>query len=419
MRISLVVILVLGLNTGPLKCPPLCPPRIDWQTQRPQASYPGFNTFKPSSGGGYFLAGVGYGDNPDQSINYGNGDFLLVRLDADFQKIWDQSFGGTNWDAPYLAQELSGGGFILAGDSWSGPSGNKSSPLFGVSDFWVVRTDAAGNKLWDRSYGGTNSETLLCLLRTRDGGFIIGGASQSEPGGNKTSPAYGFADYWVVRTDADGNMILDRSFGGTPRDVLTAILQTADGGFLLCGSSESGGEGYQSTPNFGGSDYWIIRLDADGNEIWQASYGGSGNDELITMAQSGSKFVLVGSSDSSPSGNRTSPLRGYRDYWIVIIDDAGTITTQQSFGGASYADAKAVLTTPDGGWVIGGSAGPGPGGNKTGPSFGYSDYWLVRLDPNGALVWDQTYGGNSTDEFLGIDLTSDGGIFLSGNSYSG
>ena len=106
MRISLLVILVLGLNTGPLRCAPLCPPRIDWQTQRPQASYPGFNTFKPISGGGYFLAGVGYGNNPDQSINYGNGDFLLVRLDADFQKIWDQSFGGTNWDAPYLAQEL-------------------------------------------------------------------------------------------------------------------------------------------------------------------------------------------------------------------------------------------------------------------------------------------------------------------------
>jgi len=257
MKWKCALLLLLTWEVVPGVFAQLCPPAI--KSQAAVRDF-GFNSIKPLSGGGYLLTGTSYpGLDPDQtSPNYGSSDGYLVRLDGNFTRIWDQTFGGTDWEALFLAEELTNG-FIVAGNSQSGPSGNKTSEHFGEGDFWVIRTDGNGAKLWERDFGGTNYEALTCLRQTADGGFIVGGSSRSEISGNKTSPNYGYFDYWVVRIDGNGNKLWERSFGGSQNDYLYAIEPMADGGFLLGGTSESEQDGNRTAINFGGRDYWVIR----------------------------------------------------------------------------------------------------------------------------------------------------------------
>src|SRR5437899_10626457 len=122
----------------------------------------------------------------------------------------------------------------------SGISGNKTTANFGLTDSWLFKLDANGNKVWEKAFGGTLTEGAACVDATRDGGCIIGGGSSSAINGNKTSPNYGGSDYWVIKLDTDGNKQWENSFGGTSSDILVRLLQTPDDGYILGGYSSSG-----------------------------------------------------------------------------------------------------------------------------------------------------------------------------------
>src|SRR3954470_14491843 len=146
---------------------------------------------------------------------------------------WQKAFGGTNDEWLYIAQPLSDGGFILGGTSDSPASGNKSSPAYGGADFWVIKVDANGGKLREGSFGGSANDQLTSIVETSDHGLILGGFSSSPVSGNKLSPNYGDNDYWVIKLDAVGQKVWEKSFGGTGDDELYSVLQLADGGYLL------------------------------------------------------------------------------------------------------------------------------------------------------------------------------------------
>ncbi len=217
MRWRYGLLLALWAGDVPNNFAQLCSPAITWQRAVRDA---GVSSIQPTSDGGYILSGTSYpGSDAEQtSPNYGNGDVYLVRLDSNLTRVWDSAFGGTDWDGAFHVVELTDG-FIVAGDSSSGPSGNKTSLNFGGADFWLIRTDTAGNKLWERSFGGTNYDSASCLQKTADGGFIIGGVSGSGINGNKTTPNYGDLDYWVIRTDSAG-----KGSGSVHSEVLHATL---------------------------------------------------------------------------------------------------------------------------------------------------------------------------------------------------
>ena len=399
---------------------PLCPPSIEWQRGRAGDSGTYFRQFKPLENG-YVLGGYSYaGTNEHKtSPSYGFGDFHLVRLDTNFNQLWDRSFGGTNADYSCALQQTAAGGFILGGDSWSPPSGNKTSAHYGSSDFWVVGTDADGVKIWDESFGGTDIDTFADLHQTADGGLICGGYSRSGATGNKTSPNYGGNDFWVVRVDPSGNMLWDRSFGGSQEDRLSSLQQTSDGGFILGGFSQSDVGGNKTSPHFGEWDYWIIRLDADGNKLWERTFGGAADDTLSQVQQTiDGGFILIGWSTSWPSGNKTSPHYGSGDFWIVRLDANGNKLWEQSAGGNYAEGANSLIQMADGGWLVGGASYSPPGGTKTSLGYGYADYWLVRLSASGALLWDQSFGGSDNDNLQSIHRTADGGVLVFGQSDS-
>src|SRR5712691_5742213 len=136
---------------------------------------------------------------------------------------------------------------------------------------------------WQRAFGGSQNETLTSLQQTADGGFILGGYSYSSDDGNKTTTNFGGADFWVLRLDANGNKLWEESFGGDGDDFLYSLQQTADGGYILGGSSRSGVSGNKTAQNFGFNDFWVVRLDAQGRRLWDLSFGGSASDYLKSL----------------------------------------------------------------------------------------------------------------------------------------
>jgi len=171
----------------------------------------------------------------------------VLKLDADGRQLWQRSFGGSGEDYGSVLVLTADGGCLLAGTSDSTADAIKTSPSYGRRDFWVVRLDASGNKLWENSFGGDNSDELNCAVLTADGSFIIGGYSESEISGNKTSARLGSSDFWVIKLDANGNRVWEKTFGGTGAEILYSMVTTPDGGCLLGGYSTSDISGNKTT----------------------------------------------------------------------------------------------------------------------------------------------------------------------------
>jgi hypothetical protein len=343
----------------------------------------------------------------------------LVPLEGRVFQQWDRSSGGTNADIGGILAKTSDGGYVVGGYSYSEPSGNKTSSNFGDADFWLTRLNANGDTLWDRAFGGSSAEFLNSVRATADGGFILAGFSDSATDGNKTSPNLGLSDFWIVRLDADGNKLWDRSFGGSRDDVIIDLIQTSDGGFAFTGSSWST-NGTTIPTNFGFSDTWVVRLDVNGELLWERSFGGDGWDQMQRIQQTADGgFLLVGASDSNPSGNKTSPHFGEDDAWILRLDAVGNKVWEISYGGEQLDSADAFAFTVDGGILVAGNSASGTTGNKTSVNFGGFDFWLLRLDGSGNKLWERTYGGSGQEALLTMRLAQDGGALLGGESNSG
>ncbi|RDC64879.1 hypothetical protein [Adhaeribacter pallidiroseus] len=163
---------------------------------------------------------------------------------------WDKTLGGFHDDILTAMQPTSDGGYIVGGSSSSGIGGDKSEPnrensfnSNDYSDYWIVKTDAKGQKVWDRTFGGDYYEFLSTVQQTKDGGYILAGTSHSNISGDKTENSKGQADFWVVKVDATGNKQWDKTIGGKLDDQLSSVLQTSDGGYILYGGSESNTSG--------------------------------------------------------------------------------------------------------------------------------------------------------------------------------
>lgn len=285
--------------------------------------------------------------------------------------------------------------------------------------------------LWEKSYGGKQADFLFDAVPTPDYGFILAGSSLSKKSGNKTEDNRGDLDYWVWKMDDKGNLDWQKSLGSTGQDKLRCVLLTNDGGYLLAGSSESKllpkkGEsekefldGDKKSFSRGQSDFWIIKLNAKGGEEWQKTIGGSGQDELTCAVRTkDGGFVIGGSSSSDVSGEKNKDSYGAMDYWVVKLDNEGKIIWQQSFGGEYNDELRSICLTKDGGFILGGSSNSSDTGNKTQKNLGENDYWVIKLDKNGNELWQRTLGGKGDDQLNAVLTSSDGNYIIGGNSNS-
>lgn len=285
--------------------------------------------------------------------------------------------------------------------------------------------------LWEKSYGGKHADYLFDVVPTPDYGFILAGSSLSKKTGNKTEDNRGDLDYWVWKMDEKGELDWQKSLGSSGQDKLRSVILTNDGGYLLAGSSDSNATPKKDIPEKefldgdkkgigrGNSDFWIVKLNAKGGEEWQKTIGGSGQDELsCIMRTKDGGFILGGSSSSDISGEKTKNGYGALDYWVIKIDFKGAIVWQQTFGGEYNDELRSISHAQDGGFMLGGSSNSSDTGNKTQKSFGESDYWIVKLDKDGNEQWQRTIGGKGDDELYVVHTTADGNCILGGNSNS-
>ncbi|MBK7389316.1 MAG: hypothetical protein IPI23_09700 [Bacteroidetes bacterium] len=244
---------------------------------------------------------------------------------------------------------------------------------------------------WQKTIGGIDSDLLNSIQQTADGGFILAGMSLSNISGDKTENNTGNWDFWIIKTDVDGNIQWQNTIGGNDYDQPNAIQQTPDGGYIVGGSSDSNISGEKTENSNGLSDFWVLKLDNTGNIQWQQVIGGSGDDMLVSIQQTADGgYVLGGSSDSNISGDKTENSYGLSDYWIVKIDDTGNVQWQQTIGGGGYDVFRSVQLTVDGGFVIGGYSDSNISGNKTENSNGFHDFWIVKTDSSGIIQCQDT-----------------------------
>ncbi|MBX7108742.1 MAG: hypothetical protein K1X61_08865 [Chitinophagales bacterium] len=334
-------------------------------------------------------------------------------------KEWDKSYGNIRSDDMYMLILTNDGGYLLGGDSDSPLGGDKSQGSQGLNDYWIVKTDALGNKQWDRRFGGNSNEELYSILQTPDNGFLLGGWTQSNVNGDQTQASRGGRDYWIVRTDANGIKLWDKRFGGPDDDEMRAMIQTADGGFLLAGESRSSIGSEKSQNNHGVYDVWVVKTDALGNKQWDASYGGTDDDRLNAVQQTADGGYILGAWTISPPGfDVTETGKGSTDMWLVKADANGMKLWDHRFGGDDNEYMYALDQTNDGGFMLAGYTRSELNGDVTVAGKGAYDFWLVKTDGNGVKLWDNRLGGPSDDKGKSIYELEDGGFIVGGWSES-
>lgn len=312
----------------------------------------------------------------------------------------------TGYDEVWLVK-IDSTGTVLWNQTYGGPSGDHGQSVVETSDggfalagftksfgsvdndFWLIKTDANGNLHWNQTYDGGDDDRAYSLVETSDGGFaMVGDISYSDG-----DTGNGWAKIWFVKTDQNGNLEWDKKFGGAGTDRAYSLVATSDGGYAITGFVDSFGAGWY--------DYWLIKIDQNGNLEWDKTYGGERSERTYAMiATSDGGYAIAGyrnPSDVDPT-----------DIWLVKTDESGNLEWDKTIG-AAYDRPWAIVETSNGGFAIVGS---------TGLIGASSDVLFVKTDENGNRQWHKIYGLDGHDEGYALVVTSDGGYILAGSTSS-
>jgi len=316
-----------------------------------------------------------------ETMSFGNGflDIYLIKTDCWGGQEWYRTYGGSQFEYGYYVQQTTDNGFILVGSTDSFGSGRE--------DVYLIKTDSLGNQEWSRTLGGNYSDIGYCAKQTIDNGFIIVGSTESYGSGG--------ADIYLIKTDELGVQQWYRTFGEIDNDWSFSVLQTLDGGFVLAGGTNSLGA-YEN-------DMFLIKTDILGNELWFHTYGYVDDETGHCVQQTiDGGYCIVGWSNSYVGSDN--------DVFLVKTDSLGNQEWFKVYGG-NYVDyGYSLQNTVDNGYIIAGWT----------YSFGLlgSDIYLIKTDPQGNLLWYNTYGGYGYDYGRCVRQISNGGYIITGHTNS-
>ncbi len=300
---------------------------------------------KPLAAGGYIVLGyTGSPNNGDVSGVHGTpivavpNDIWLLKLDNSGNLLWQKCLGGTGIDLPGSVEVTSSGGFIVSG--YTASNDGDVSGNHGGGDVWIVELDAVRNILWQKCYGGSAKEGIGFIKPVPGGGYIFTASANSTDG---DVTANNFADIWLVRIDPVGNIIWQKCYGGSSQEEPCNVIPVA-GAYIVGGTTYSND---WSINNHGQNDAWMLKTDLNGGLLWQYTYGGNGTDycnEIIQAADGG--FLMAGESNSN--FGYCYPTGGEEDFWIVKTDNAGNLQWQKTQGSALRDYATGITEAPGG-----------------------------------------------------------------------
>jgi gliding motility-associated-like protein len=387
---------------------------------------------------------------------------------------WALHYGGGSVDIPFVIKFTSDGGTIVAGYTDSKDGDVSPQPTRDYWDLWIVKLDRCGIIQWERSFGGTGYESARDVAQTADGGYIVLGETNSTDGG-VVAGFGGTKDIWLLKLAASGNLEWQKRYGGSGLDIGNHIEITSDGSYLIAASSSSnngditgnhGTGGYtdgvlmkitaagavQWSKCFGGSkneelfdfeiingttfltgftnsidgdippdqknyDVWLLAIDQNGNKVFSKIYGGSQNDVAYCMTKGADGSLTMAGYTTSTDGD-VSGAKGSQDYWVLNVDQKGKLNWQKDLGGSDAEYAKTIITDRDSSYIIGGIS-YSDNGDITNP-LGEGDYWTVKLNPAGNLIWEKNWGGSDNDHLRSmITNTATQEYYLAGDSESG
>ncbi len=328
---------------------------------------------------------------------------------AQLDIVWQKKYGGTNTETGRTLVATSDGGFIIGGHTFSSDVDVVDNN--GSCDYWIIKTDDEGVMEWQTTLGGMQQDYGFTIITTTDGGYAVMGTTSSIDG-DITSQHGGAStsDYWLIKLTTAGEIDWQRCYGGTSFDNGYALIQTTNGGYAICGGG--GSSDGDMTGQVGGSDYWLLKLSSIGDIEWQKAFGGVGGDTAHSLVQADDGgYVMAGKSGSWDSGVVTGN-HGSDDFWIVKADADGELVWQKSLGGTQQDIAQSICKTSDGGYAIAGSTGSNDG--DVADFEGTYDYWVIKLNDDGELQWQNSLGGWNDDKAYSIAPTLDGGFVVTG-----
>jgi hypothetical protein len=327
---------------------------------------------------------------------------------------FSKTIGGSRWDIASSIIQSSDGGYVVAGWTESFGAGNE--------DFYVVKLDSSGNVIWTKTIGGSKGDRANSIVQGSDGGYVIAGWTESF--------GAGFADFYVVKLDSSGNVVWTKTIGGSLTDAAISIIQSSDGGYVVAGYTQSFGAG--------GSDMYIVKLDSSGNVVWTKIIGGSNDDVASSIIRSSDGgYIVTGHTKSFREDDSDisddwddiyieddwddiyieddwdlfdGDISEDWDIYVVKLDSSGNIVWTKTIGGSKDDYAFSITQSSDGGYIVAGYTNSFGGG--------LADFYVVKLDSSGNVIWTKTIGGWSLDVGGSIIQSSDGGYVVAGATLS-
>ena len=342
---------------------------ITWEKTFGGDSWDEFNSIISTSGGGYMAAGDTW------SKGAGKADGWLLKLDSQGNKLWEKTYGGKNIDKIFSLIPTTNHNYTVAGYTESKGAGK--------ADGWLLKLDSQGNKLWEKTYGGSNGDVFKSLIQTTDGGYAVAGYTYSCGAGH--------SDGWLLKLDSQGNKLWEKTYGGRMYDVVESLIQTPDGGYMAAIRT--------GAASAGDADGWLLKLDSQGNKLWEKTYGGNDWDSLTSLVYTLDDGYMI-------AGYTNSYGAGHSDGWLLKLDSQGNKLWEKTFGGSERDSFSSLISTSDAGFVL--------AGNTRSKGTGEANAWIIKLDSESNKLWERNYIINPSIWVGFILQTYDGGYVTAG-----
>jgi hypothetical protein len=365
---------------------------------------------------GYLVGSSTESLNGDVIGNHGSSDVWLTKIDQNGAIQWKKCLGGLNFDGIASIENTHSGGYVLVGNTSS--NGLKSNSQVygnrGGQDIWVVKVDGNGEIEWRQCYGGCDREDARSIRPTSDGNFVVVGGTQSFNTG-EVYGVHGDWDAWALKISSEGAFIWQKTIGGSSVDYLYDVVERSNGNLTMAGLSSSSNGDLSGNTNKGVEDTWVLELSAAGDLLWSKTYGGSDYDGARSLCLATDGNLMVTGLSYSADGDVTD-THGGSDVWVLRLNPNGDLLWEQTFGGSGNEAGFSVVQRADNDFILAGET-----NSFDGDVQGYhdgTDAWVIKFDKNGVLKEQICLGGSNNDFARSVTVGMDNSVLVGGTSSS-